>query len=296
MSWVAAGKTLPGSADSLGIILGHNAPFPTPLPSCWGMNMHPVIEVRRQLEPVTWQISPGPVSITARHSLLRVVCDLERTWSWKARKRAQILDPALPPGVDVILSILCVCVWIFLNPRSQNKEQKKRRKNSPHPLCAIHRGSCPFKPLNATQSPHKSRRLSYAWAPMTTVLSVHNFLWGMIRVAKVAVKSLSFKTTKGKRAQEPKHIGRDAQSARRNPTPSAKQWRQMWCGFDEWYSLVTVSPPSPLLLGFTIRLTPWTNAMRAHLFFFFCFFCALVAKYVFLCLFPALLFAVSPAD
>lgn len=136
MSWVAAGKTLPGSADSLGIILGHNAPFPTPLPSCWGMNMHPVIEVRRQLEPVTWQISPGPVSITARHSLLRVVCDLERTWSWKARKRAQILDPALPPGVDVILSILCVCVWIFLNPRSQNKEQKKKKEEfSPSFVC-----------------------------------------------------------------------------------------------------------------------------------------------------------------
>lgn len=136
-------------------------------------------------------------------------------------------------------------------------------------MCAIHRGSCPFKPLNATQSPHKSSWLSYAWAPMTTVLSVHNFLWGMIRVAKVAVKSLSFKTTKGKRAQEPKHIGRDAQSARRNPTPSAKQWRQMWCGFDEWYSLVTVSPPPPsVILGFTKRLTPWTNAMRAHLFFF----------------------------
>lgn len=136
MSWVAAGKTLPGSADSLGIILGHNAPFPTPLPSCWGMNMHPVIEVRRQLEPVTWQVSPGPVSITARHSLLRVVCDLERTWSWKARKRAQILDPALPPGVDVILSILCVCVWIFLNPRSQNKEQKKKKEEfSPSFVC-----------------------------------------------------------------------------------------------------------------------------------------------------------------
>lgn len=165
---------------------------------------------------------------------------------------------------------VCVCEY-FLTRGHKTRSKKKRRKNSPHPLCAIHRGSCPFKPLNATQSPHKSRRLSYAWAPMTTVLSVHNFLWGMIRVAKVAVKSLSFKTTKGKRAQEPKHIGRDAQSVRRNPTPSAKQWRQMWCGFDEWYSLVTVSPP-PLLLGFTIRLTPWTNAMRAHLFFFFVFF------------------------
>lgn len=137
---------------------------------------------------------------------------------------------------------VCVCEY-FLTRGHKTRSKKKRRKNSPHPLCAIHRGSCPFKPLNATQSPHKSRRLSYAWAPMTTVLSVHNFLWGMIRVAKVAVKSLSFKTTKGKRAQEPKHIGRDAQSARRNPTPSAKQWRQMWCGFDEWYSLVTVSPP-----------------------------------------------------
>lgn len=147
-------------------------------------------------------------------------------------------------------------------------------------MYAIHRGSCPFKPLNATQSPHKSRRLSYAWAPMTTVLSMHNFLWGMIRVAKVAVKSLSFKTTKGKRAQEPKHIGRDAQSARRNPTPSAKQWRQMWCGFDEWYSLVTVPPPSlpSVILGFTKRLTPWTNAMRAHLFFFCLFFLCTCGK------------------
>lgn len=122
---------------------------------------------------------------------------------------------------------VCVCVCVNISQPEVTKQgaKKKRRKNSPHPLCAIHRGSCPFKPLNATQSPHKSRRLSYAWAPMTKILSVHNFLWGMIRVAKVAVKSLSFKTTKWKRAQEPKHIGRDAQSERRNPTPSAKQRR-----------------------------------------------------------------------
>lgn len=161
-------------------------------------------------------------------------------------------------------------------------------------MCAIHCGSCPFKPLNATQSPHKSRRLSYAWAPMTTVLSMHNFLWGMIRVAKVAVKSLSFKTTKGKRAQEPKHIGRDHSQS--DVTRHLQPNNEGKCGVDLMSDIAWWLPP-PSFWGFTKRLTPWTNAMRAHLFFFFvCFFCALVAKYVFLCLFPALLFAVSPAD
>lgn len=67
------GRGIKCPADSSGMILGHHAPFPPDA----GMNMHwhPVIEVPRQLEPVTWQISPESLSIIPPLPLLCVVCN-----------------------------------------------------------------------------------------------------------------------------------------------------------------------------------------------------------------------------
>lgn len=54
---------------------------------------------------------------------------------------------------------------------------------------------------------------------------------------------------------------------------------------------------TPLLLGVYKKINSLNKCNEGTpVFFLFVFFCALVAKYVFLCLFPALLFAVSPAD